>query len=323
MNPVHMNPDACIKEKPPCARIIGVGGAGSRIVDYLVGTGIHDADFIAIDSFFWETEHQQSVVKIVIGENTEPRPFCSISPEWAKQAAKDDESAIRSALLGAGLVIVLAGMGGGLGSGAVPEVMRISKKAGTTVVAIVSEPFEFEGRTRRSRSKSALPQLMDTADLVVRIPHVRLRKMLKPKQTMEEAFEFSNFVFGQAVRGILCLFNVPEKSMLDGGASHVRHLLGSGGSAYFGFAEADTPVEAMNDASSCPLLGEENLSAAEKLFVSITLSPDTCLDEVENALNMLNDRLPQESELFWVVSETASRSTVTAHVFHLHYRIYA
>jgi cell division protein FtsZ len=202
-----MNPNAYVKQGPPCVKIIGVGGGGRRIVDYLVGNGIRDVDFIAIDTFFWETEHVQSVVKIVIGENTESKPFCSVTPEWAKQAAKDDESNIRGAVDGAGLVIVIAGMGGGLGSGAVPEVMRISKDAGATAVAVVSEPFSFEGRTRHSRSKSALPQLQDTSDLVVRIPNDRLRKLLKPKQTMNDAFDFSNFVFAQAVRGILWLFN--------------------------------------------------------------------------------------------------------------------
>jgi cell division protein FtsZ len=205
-------------EKPHLVRIVGVGGAGGRIVEKLAKGGTCNAGFIAIDSFFWEPGNGLGVQKIVIGDNTEPRPFCSITPEWAQRAARDDEPAIRTAVNGARLAIVLAGLGGGIGSGATPEVLRIAREEGAAAVAIVSEPFGFEGKTRGSRSQSALTRLQETADLLVRIPNGRLRGLLDPGKTMREAFEFSDVAFGLAVGEALGLLTGRGQGMPDGEA---------------------------------------------------------------------------------------------------------
>ncbi len=205
-------------EKLHLVRIVGVGGAGGRIVEQLARDGTRGGAFIAIDSFFWEPGNRQGVVKIVIGDNTEPRPFCSITPEWAQRAARDDELAIRTAVNGARLAIVLAGLGGGIGSGATPEVLRISREEGAAAVAIVSEPFGFEGKTRLRRSQSALPRVQAAAGLVVRVPGERLRKILRPEQTLREAFELSDLAFGLAVGEVLGLLDGRGEGMPDGEA---------------------------------------------------------------------------------------------------------
>jgi cell division protein FtsZ len=298
-----------------CVKMVGVGSAGCRVVDYLAGRDIGSVDFIAIDSFFYSSGHREDIKRVVIGECTEPRPFCSITSGWAKQAVKDDDALIKQALQGADLVLLLSGLGGGVGSGAAPEILRICKEIEAVSVAVISDPFWFEGNRCQTRSKEALPIVGQRADMVVDIPHNRLREMVPPTETVKGAFKFSDFVFSQAVKGILGFFNSSEKYLLDGDFDYTKQFLESAGLAHMGFASGKTLLETMESALSCPLFPGKDLSMAEKLFVSLSCPPDTTFDEVNKSMDLMNSRIQSNADCLWNTSVIEAAPEVILYAF--------
>lgn len=116
------------------------------MIDQLIVDGFEDTALFIIDADEICLQLSRCTDRLVVGKETKPRPSCRSTPEWFRQAAFDDRDLIWKALKGCDLVCVVAGLGGGFATGAVPVIVEIAKDLGAVTAAVVTGPFRIEGK---------------------------------------------------------------------------------------------------------------------------------------------------------------------------------
>ena len=144
--------------------VIGIGGAGCYVIDYMMKRGVGALRYIVADTNEQLMRKSACTNQILLGENTKPRPFCHLSPEWCRRAAFDDSKLIRQAFHGSDLLIVVAGLGGDTGSGVAPVVCQLARELEIRVCAATFFPFSFEGRSRRVIAEASIERLYEYAN---------------------------------------------------------------------------------------------------------------------------------------------------------------
>ena len=292
-------------------KVLGIGGAGCNVVEYMLKSRLAEADFVVADADERSLADVPRANKLLIGEQTKVRPFCSAPPEWCRKAAMDDEQLIRKTLQGSDLVCVVAGMGGGIGTGATPVVLRIAKGMKILTIAVVTRPFPLEGKRSGTIAGKGLEEIGRIADFTVLIPYDRLLCMLAPETTLKEAYQAGTRMLARGVGGIVDLIRSGEQAMLDGDFEYVRPFFAESGLALMGFGIGDTLTKAMETALSCPLLDHEVLRRTEKLFITFTVSNKTILPEFEWAYGLLRDKLREDVNIIWGVGGIKEQPAVT------------
>ena len=180
--------------------VVGVGGAGLNTIDELQEIKIEDIEIIAINT---DSEHLNSIrgadKKILIGESLTRGLGAKGSPEVGEKAALLSEDKIKEALEDKDFVFIVAGLGGGTGSGASPIIARIAKEEGAFVVCLVTLPFKVEGN-RRVRAKEWLKQLKKEADRVVTLDNEMLLEDV-PNLPVNKAFSVINQLIAINIKG--------------------------------------------------------------------------------------------------------------------------
>ena len=191
-------------------KVISVGGGGMSALNHMIESGLTGAEFIscAFDRFYLEMSKADK--KILIGKNI-LRGLDGSTTARSKQAAIDSREEILETLRGADAVIIVAGLGGFDGTGASPVVASYAKELGALTVAVASFPFRFEGIKRTERAKTALKNLSEQADTVIKIPNDTLLKLVPPKTPMTYAFKIVDKAMLQAVRSLIATFQAPFK----------------------------------------------------------------------------------------------------------------
>merc|ERR1711974_568468 len=193
---------------------------------------------------------------------------------------------IRQALDGADMVFITAGMGGGTGTGAAPEVAKIAREMGILTVAVVTKPFPFEGKKRTSFAEQGIVELSNNVDSLITIPNEKLLKVMGPGTPLLQAFSAANDVLRGAVQGIAELITRPGLINVD--FADVRTVMSEMGKAMMGSGAAsgaDRAEEAAEAAIASPLLEDIDLSGARGILVNITAGPDFAIDEFETVGN--------------------------------------
>ncbi len=158
------------------------------------------------------------------------------NPNVGRDAAEEDESRISEMLEGSDMVFVTAGMGGGTGTGAAPVVARIAKAQGALTVAVVTRPFEFEGRRRMQLADDGLRELKERVDTLIVIPNQRLLTIVDRTTPLKEAFRVADQVLHHATKGISDLITVPGLVNLD--FADVKTVMAERGNALMGAGHA-------------------------------------------------------------------------------------
>jgi cell division protein FtsZ len=280
-------------------KVVGVGGGGNNAVNRMIRAGVQGVEFVAINTDKQALFHSQSTHKIQIGEKlTHGRGAGSI-PEKGQRAAEESREEIASALRGANMVFITAGMGGGTGTGAAPVVAEIAKELNILTVAIVTKPFTFEGRKRMEQAELGITELKEHVDSIVVIPNERLKFVSETKITLANAFETADDVLRQGVQSISDLIKVPGLVNLD--FADVTTIMKDAGYAHMGVGKASGPdksVEAAKAAIASPLL-ETSINGARGVIINITSSPDIGLEEVENASQMISEAADPDANIIW------------------------
>src|SRR5439155_85503 len=129
-------------------KVIGVGGAGGNAVNRMIEAGLRGVEFIAANTDAQVLDASLCPKKLQLGTGLTKGLGSGANPGVGREAAEEEEALISEALEGSDMVFVTAGMGGGTGTGAAPVVARIARSLGALTVAVVTRPFEFEGRKR-------------------------------------------------------------------------------------------------------------------------------------------------------------------------------
>ncbi|BCQ36504.1 MULTISPECIES: cell division protein FtsZ [Erwiniaceae] len=279
--PMELTNDAVIK-------VIGVGGGGGNAVEHMVRERIEGVEFFAVNTDAQALRKTAVGQTIQIGNGITKGLGAGANPEVGRNSAEEDREALRQALEGADMVFIAAGMGGGTGTGAAPVVAEVAKELGILTVAVVTKPFNFEGKKRMAFAEQGIAELSKHVDSLITIPNDKLLKVLGRGISLLDAFGAANDVLKGAVQGIAELITRPGLMNVD--FADVRTVMSEMGYAMMGSGVAcgeDRAEEAAEMAISSPLLEDIDLSGARGVLVNITAGFDLRLDEFETVGNTI------------------------------------
>ncbi|NLS43686.1 cell division protein FtsZ [BEV proteobacterium] len=279
--PMELTNDAVIK-------VIGVGGGGGNAVEHMVRERIEGVEFFAVNTDAQALRKTAVGQTIQIGSGITKGLGAGANPEVGRNSAEEDREALRAALDGADMVFIAAGMGGGTGTGAAPVVAEVAKDLGILTVAVVTKPFNFEGKKRMAFAEQGIAELSKHVDSLITIPNDKLLKVLGRGISLLDAFGAANDVLKGAVQGIAELITRPGLMNVD--FADVRTVMSEMGYAMMGSGVArgeDRAEEAAEMAISSPLLEDIDLSGARGVLVNITAGFDLRLDEFETVGNTI------------------------------------
>lgn len=280
-------------------KVIGVGGGGGNAVNRMIDSGVKCVDFICVNTDRQALLRSKANHKIQIGEKITRGKGAGSKPEIGQRAAEESRDEIISALKGADMVFITAGMGGGTGTGAAPVVAQIAREMGILTIGIVTKPFSFEGQKRMTQAESGISQLREQVDSLVVIPNERLKLASQQRITLMNAFIVADDVLRQGVQSISDLIVLPGLVNLD--FADVTATMKDAGYAHMGVGRAsgkDKAEIAANMAISSPLL-ETAINGARGVIINVTASPDIGLDEIETASSLIAQQADENANIIW------------------------
>ncbi len=285
-------------------KVLGVGGGGNNAINSMISSGkIKGVEFIAVNTDMQALLASKADVKLQIGEKNTKGLGSGSNPEVGATAAEESREKIKEVLLGADMVFITAGEGGGTGTGAAPVIAEIAKKEiNALTVAVVTKPFLFEGARRRVQAEEGVEKLKDNVDTLIVIPNQRLMDVVKKDQSLLEAFKTADSVLGQGVQGISDLITVPGLINVD--FADVKAVMTNAGSALMGVGRATGEKRAMlaaNMAISSPLL-EVSIEGARGILFNITGGKNLTMNEVNDAATIITQSADPDANIIFGAS---------------------
>ncbi len=264
-----------------CARLVvaGVGGGGSNAVNRMIEAHTQGVTFMAINTDAQALEYANAPIRLRIGEELTRGLGAGGNPEVGRKAAEESFAALSKAFVGADMVFITAGMGGGTGTGASPVVAQAAREQGALTVAVVTTPFAFE-RRRHLSAEDGLAALQDVVDALIVVPNERLMQLVARDTSVFEAYRMADDVLRMGVQGISDLITVPGLINLD--FADVRAIMSDAGTAYMslGSASGENRAEiATRMALNNPLLATD-ITGAQGVIFNITGGDDLTMTEV-------------------------------------------
>ena len=275
------------KKQKAIIKVMGVGGCGGNAVDYMIEKNVMGVEFICANTDLQSLRKSQANTIVQIGEILTQGLGAGARPDKGKQAALDDKDKIIEVLEGADMLFIAAGMGGGTGTGATPVIAQIAKELGILTVAVVTKPFNFEGR-RVQVANDGIDELVNHVDSLITIPNEKLMGVLGSDVTFVDAFGAANDVLYSAVLGIVEIINNPGLINVD--FADVKTVMSEMGMAMIGSETAegsDRAAIATKQVVACPLLEDVNLNNAKGMLVNISASSDFKMKEYHEVMNII------------------------------------
>ncbi len=278
--------------------VIGVGGAGGNIAVHLFRQDLPKTEIISVNTDAQALASLPMSNCLVLGEESTRGLGSGGDPERGRQAAEESLEELRTRLEGCDLIFVVAGMGGGTGTGAAPVIARLGRELGALVLAVVTLPFNFEGARRRFQATEGIARLRAEADGVIVVPNQKILALVPDNAPMPDCFDLIHDYLYQGIRGVIQLVNEPGMINVDfadlsavfrgaNGASSLAHVQSSG---------MNHTEELMERLYQHPLLDEgQILAAANSLLVSLKCGPDVGLHDINLLMSELQSKSPGAS----------------------------
>lgn len=299
-------------------KVIGVGGGGGNAINTMIASGLTGVEFIAMNTDAQDLRRSLASRRFQLGTQLTKGLGAGADPEVGREAALEDRDRVAELVVGADMVFVTAGMGGGTGTGAAPVIAQVARECGALTVAVVTRPFFFEGKRRRRQAEEGIEALTANVDTLITIPNQRLVAMASERTSMCEAFRMADEVLLQAVKGVSDLINF--QGMVNVDFADVRTIMGGKGVALMGVGTASgehKTVEAAQRAISSPLLDDVSIVGATSVLINITGNGSLTMYEMHEAASLIQEEAHEDCEVIWgwVTDETMedeSRVTVIA-----------
>lgn len=282
----------------PSIKVVGVGGSGSNTISRIARSEIAGAELVAINTDAQALHFIKTANKILIGKNITHGLGTGMDADLGSKAAAESKQEIMQSLRGADMVFITCGLGGGTGSGAAPVVADVSKELGILTVAVVTNPFSFEGEQRRKIAEQALENLKDKVDSLLVISNDRLLKIIDEKTTVSNAFLICDDVLSQAVKGITDLILEPGIINID--FASVVSIIKNSGRAMFGTGKAigeNRAILAAEKAISSPLLDFSIQGSKGVLFNAA--GQDITLNEIQEAVKVITKNADPRAQIIF------------------------
>jgi cell division protein FtsZ len=281
-------------------KVVGVGGGGGNAVNTMIASGLPGVEFITANTDMQALGVSLANTKVQLGAELTKGLGAGTNPEIGRQAALEDSEVIRDHLAGSDMVFITAGMGGGTGTGGAPVVARIAKELGALTVAVVTKPFQFEGKKRMRQAEEGMRELKDAVDTLIAIPNQRLLAIAGRNTSLLDTFKKADDILLQAVRGISDLITVHGLINLD--FADVRTIMAEMGMAMMGAGIAtgeNRATEAAQKAISSPLLEDISIHGARGVLINITGSTDLSLHEVNEAATLIQEEAHEDANIIF------------------------
>ena len=280
-------------------KVVGIGGGGNNAVNRMINANITSAQFVAINTDKQALLMSKADLRLQIGEKLTRGLGAGADPEVGQKAAEESKASITEMLKDSDLVFITAGMGGGTGTGAAPVVAQIAKEMGILTIAVVTKPFNFEGRKRMENAELGLENLSKYVDTLVVIPNDKLLKLVPKGTPIVEAFRYADDVLRQGIQGISDLIVTPSLINLD--FADVRSIMKNKGLAHMGIGRGtgeNKTIEAVRQAVSSPLL-ETTIEGATGVLINVKGGNDLPLDEVYEAVDLVKEVVDESGNIIF------------------------
>ncbi len=269
-------------------KVIGVGGGGGNAVQHMLHRQVEGVDFIAANTDAQALKTLDAKTVLQLGANITKGLGAGSNPEVGREAALEDRDRIAEVLVGADMVFITAGMGGGTGTGAAPVVAEVARELNILTVAVVTTPFKFEKRS--DIANRGIAELQKIVDSLITIPNEKLLAVLGERTSMLDAFSAANDVLLGAVQGIADLIIRP--GMINVDFADVRTVMSEMGMAMMGTGRASGDNRARDAAEAAirsPLLEDIDLHGARGILVNVTAGPDLNIGEFIDVGNIIDE----------------------------------
>jgi cell division protein FtsZ len=268
-------------------KVIGVGGGGGKAVEHMVRQTIEGIEFITVDTDAIALRNSSTRTQ-QIGWGITKGMGAGANPEVGRDAAMEDCESLRELLTGSDMTFIIAGMGGGTGSGAAPVVAEMSRELGILTIAIVTKPFSYEGNRRINCASNGIEELSRNVDSLIAIPNDKLLKVLGRGISLLDAFAVSNDVLLGVVKSIAELITCTGLINVD--FPYVCTVMRGMSTSMMGTGSAsgdDRAEEAAQMAINSPLLEDVDLTSACGILINITAGMDMKIEECEIVRNVV------------------------------------
>ena len=281
-------------------KVVGIGGGGGNAINRMIETQIEGVEFIAVNTDLQALSSNNARIKVQIGAQRTKGLGSGGRPDIGKEAAMEDTEKLIELLQGADMVFLTTGLGGGTGTGAIPIFANLASEMDILAIAIVTLPFEFEGKIRAKQAEEGLAELKSAVDTVISIPNERLLQTVNLDTSIQDAFKMADDILRQAVQGISDLITRPGLINLD--FADVKSIMKDMGMAFMGTGLAsgeNRSVDAAQKAISSPLLVDTSIEGAQGVLINITGGKDITLHEVSKASQLIHSIAHQEANIIF------------------------
>jgi len=281
---------------PAVIKVISLGGGGGNALNRMIEANIAGVEFIAANTDIQDLfKKSRAKVKVQIGGELTGGRGAGGNPEKGEKAAIEDQVAIAEALRGADMVFITAGMGGGTGTGSAPIVAKIARQLGALTVAVVTTPFEFEGRYKMRLAEEGIAKLRNEVDTLIVIPNQHLFKIVDNKTTYNKAYMMADEILCRGVQGISEL--ITETGFQNTDFADVEAVMKGKGDALMGigFGTGENRAQdAVKNAIDNPLLEDTSIDGATGVLINIVGPEDITLVEIHNCIQSVKEQCDPE-----------------------------
>jgi cell division protein FtsZ len=280
-----------IPRKSISVKVFGVGGAGINVMELMLKESLPGVGFVAVNTDAQSLAASSATEKV----HLETQPLRGLGtggdPDRGHALAEEQLPKLKSLCEGVDVVFILAGLGGGAGTGISPVLAGAAKEAGALVLGFVTTPFDCEGGRRQRLAQYGLAELKAAADGVISLPNQKVFKMIDENTSVLETFKITNDFLAAGVRGVWRL--LMHKGLIEIHFSDLAALLRDRhGESCFAVAEAMGPTrsrEVMDKLLAHPMLEDgQMLGESDAVLVSLMAGPDLTMAEVNRVMEQVN-----------------------------------
>jgi cell division protein FtsZ len=289
---------ADIREMKARIIVFGVGGAGGNAVNNMIVSGLQGVDFIVANTDAQALNMSRARRIIQLGTQVTQGLGAGSQPELGRAAAEETVDVIRDHLIGAHMVFVTAGMGGGTGTGAAPVIAKTARELGILTIGVVTKPFLFEGQRRMRFAEAGIAELLNAVDTLLVIPNQNLFRVANQKTTFADAFVMADQVL---YSGVACISDlIVKEGLINLDFADILTVMREKGKAMMGRGEASGEKRVLNAAVAAisnPLIEDPSIKRASGLIISITGGTDLTLFEVDEAASRIREEVDQNANI--------------------------
>ncbi len=283
-----VQPEGSMEPRGTTIKVIGIGGGGSNAINRMIHSGVSSVEFIVMNTDLQSLMSADAGTRFPLGSKVTGGLGAGGNPKIGEEAALEDRENIQAMLKDTDMVFLTAGMGGGTGTGAAPVVASIARELGILCVAVVTRPFDFEGRKKKQIAEEGIQKLRQSVDTLITISNQRLFQVVDKATSIQDAFVIADDVLRQGVQGISDL--ITKEGTINIDFADVSTIMVSQGDALMGIGigvgssrAVDAAIEAINN----PMIEDIEIKGATGLLVNVTGGRDFLLSEYQEILEII------------------------------------